>query len=206
LRQNPPDDPTKTLPPKTDWVSLWRGTLAGDRRSTNEFVRLIEPGVHRLFLSLARNSDIARELTQEFFLRLFENDKRRLSLFDPSRSVPLPKYLGVVARHQFFSWRRRKGTGMDDESVRLEDVAAVLGTDPTVVQELAVRELYEAVDRLEGPERLAVLYRLDGLRDREIAEVMGLAVGTVATLLRRARLRLRDDLDGGWYHMARGDE
>ena len=53
--------------------------------------------------------------------------------------------------------------------------------------------LYAALARLSGEHRdVLVMKDLEGLKYEEIAEVMGVPIGTVRSRLHRARLELRD--------------
>jgi RNA polymerase sigma-70 factor (ECF subfamily) len=49
----------------------------------------------------------------------------------------------------------------------------------------------------EGEREVFVLYDVEGYRHKEIAELMGISVGTSKSQLHRARMLLRRRLDGG---------
>ena len=68
------------------------------------------------------------------------------------------------------------------------------GLDPERLADSADRRarLERAVRALPLPLRQCVVLRLEGLRDAEIAEVVGISVGNVAVRLTRARRMLRD--------------
>ncbi|GII02879.1 RNA polymerase sigma factor [Planobispora takensis] len=142
---------------------------------------------------IGRRLDIAtaEDLAAETFLIAF----RRRGRFDPGRGAVRPWLYGIatnlVNRHRRAELRRyrvlaRTGPPADDD-----------GHDQRVVDRVAagvtVGRLSEALARLSRGERDAVLLAAYGeLTYDEIAEALGVACGTVASRLSRARTKLRD--------------
>ncbi len=68
------------------------------------------------------------------------------------------------------------------------------GPDPVLASELATR-LAAAMDRLAAEHRVVIsLFAVDGLRHTQIAEILGVPVGTVWSRLHAARKRLAAEL------------
>ncbi len=181
-----------------DWILLWTRCLAGDREACRILAEAVYPPILSLFACRTKNEDDACDLTQTFFLRLFEDDKRRLRSFDPSRGVPLLSYLRVIATRQFIDWTRSRGRDRGGRRVDIEKCHELLGVEPDVARKLSMREIHDAVERLPERECIGSTLLLMGLRGPEIARAMGLTEGGVAALLWRARQNLRNALRGGW--------
>jgi RNA polymerase sigma-70 factor (ECF subfamily) len=96
-----------------------------------------------------------------------------------------------VAHNRGLSHRFRQPT----RTLPLEAAAEVMdhGTAPDDAAQRNDRsmQLREAVGQLPDGMRQAVVLRLEGLPDREIADVMGISVNNVAVRLTRARALLR---------------
>jgi RNA polymerase sigma-70 factor (ECF subfamily) len=82
---------------------------------------------------------------------------------------------------------------------RQDEMAASLAAPPTPLEEIERHEeherLYRALDRLPDSYRTAIiLYDIDGLSSSEVAELTGVAVGTVWVRLHRGRAKLLEAL------------
>lgn len=163
------------------WIS--RVVAHDDHEAFAELVRLHQSAV-RQFLRRLTGGDWSRadDLAQETFWKAYRNIG------------------GFQARGRFLSWlfriayqlfvteqRRRRGIAL----VRLPDDVREEGD---AGQRLAdSRTFDQLMDMLRPEERAAVvLYYRHDLTHPEIAETLELPLGTVKSLLRRARLKLRE--------------
>ena len=144
-----------------------------------QLVPLYEPLQRRLFM-IIRDQDQAVELTQEAYERAwrawntFDGREPRAWLFRIGTRLALNRL-----RH--FGIRRRVEATLRDDP-----------PSPTV----ANPDLWDALGAIRALERAALLLHvLEGYSYAEIAEILGVAEGTVASLVSRAnehlRLRLR---------------
>jgi RNA polymerase sigma-70 factor (ECF subfamily) len=110
--------------------------------------------------------------------------------------APFPAWLAAIAARQAYAalsrLTRRESDG-DDE-------IAALGVDP---EEPSI-DLERALAGLRDMQRLVVvLHDVEGFTHEEIAEQLGIAVGTSKATLFRARRALRMSLNGGVQNAAR---
>jgi len=124
----------------------------------------------------------ADDAAQDVFIVL----ARRLDEVEPlrERSFLFGTLLRGVATRRRSTGRRREDLGA---SVELEAAGTL---DPEALSELAgARPLLQTIlDALPEPQRAVfILYELEELELREIAELLGIASGTVASRLRSAR-------------------
>ncbi|MEQ9397952.1 MAG: sigma-70 family RNA polymerase sigma factor [Longimicrobiales bacterium] len=160
---------------------------AGDERAFRELYDAHVDRVYRLAYRMAGEDDLARDFTQEAFLRAFQKlDQFRGDaafstwLHSIAVSVSL-NGLRKVDRH-----RKRERS--------LEDAAPISARGRTV--DPGVRDrLKDAVDGLSDIYRTVFLmHDLEGYSHGEIAEALGVAEGTSKARLFRARAKLRDAL------------
>ena len=167
-------------------------TLTERVRSLFEQMRI---PVFRYVMRKTRDSGRAEEITQETFLRLFRHLKE-------DRSVDNPKaWLFTVASNLAIDASRADSHIQDlDETTwnRIED-RRLGAADPEklALQRERLERLRLAVLNLTALQRECLHLRAEGLRYREIAELMDISVSTVADAVRRATLRLAREFEPG---------
>jgi RNA polymerase sigma-70 factor (ECF subfamily) len=151
--------------------------------------------LHRLARRLTGDDRDAEDLVQETYAHALA----ALDRFEPG--TDLRAWLLRILRNAHVSaWRRaRHGPrALEDEA----DPEGPVADDPFLRGELGPEQLravvgteIEAALAALGPDaRAVVLLHLEGLTDRELAEVMGWPIGTVKSRLFRARAALRSRL------------
>jgi RNA polymerase sigma factor (sigma-70 family) len=148
--------------------------------------------LHR-YLARRLGASTADELAAETFTVAFRNWDR----LDPGRPVR-PWLYGIAANLVRHHWRKEQRmlrayarTGVDP--VVADEQAAVERVDAQALQ----RELAEALAALRPAEReILLLHAWAELSDAEIADAIGLPVGTVKSRLSRTRERLRNQFAG----------
>jgi RNA polymerase sigma-70 factor (ECF subfamily) len=172
---------------------------AGEPAAFDYLVRERSGDVYALLYRLTEDPEEARDLTQETFLRAFQNISRFRG--DANLKTWLYRIALNQARNRWRWWRRRRrdltvsldaerGQGEQPLSASLRAV----GANPE--QETLAREretsLRNALRSLSRPYREAVILRdVEGLSYEEIAASLEISVGTVKSRLSRGRLELR---------------
>lgn len=109
--------------------------------------------------------------------------------------MPFSPWMATITVRTARNWmaKRSRMTALKDDAISL-DVAATGHPDPlgALIADEGDRQLWRAVSALSAGQRTVVLlrYRQD-MSVRQIAGALGVTVGTVKTLLFRARQRLR---------------
>ena len=151
--------------------------------------------VFRYVKRKTRDSGRAEEITQETFLRLFRHLKEE-------RSVENPKaWLFTVAHNLAIDASRDDSHFQDlDETTwnRIEDKRLqAANPEQLTLQRERLERLRLAVLNLTALQRECLHLRAEGLRYREIADLMNISVSTVADAVRRATLKLSREFEGG---------
>lgn len=137
--------------------------------------------VYALSLSVLRDPDLAADATQQTFLKAW----KAAATYDPEREFR-PWIYAIARRTAIDIYRKRR------RIVPSEDVDQVM-TPPGLETTWEVFEVRAALDKLPDAERMVVqLSHLDGLTHREIAERLGIPVGTVKSRSHRAHQRLSE--------------
>jgi RNA polymerase sigma-70 factor (ECF subfamily) len=150
--------------------------------------------VYNLARYLLRNSADAEDAAQECYLRALRH-------FDSYRGPEMKPWLFAILRNVCRAeLARRSGSaiGMDEDALADESVAPVWQEPPASPEAAIMRDWdAEAIRRLIAelpvPFREAIVLReINDLSYREIADVVGVPVGTVMSRLARARCMLRE--------------
>lgn len=169
----------------------------GDVSAFDELYERYATMVYNLALGLASDPEEAADLTQEIFLRLYRHLAKfrgRSSLKTWVFRVALNHCRSRLARRRNPFVRPLSGGGVLDEQPPRPDPAR----DPE--ERASAREERErvaaAIARLPRVFREAVVLRdLQGLAYREVADVLGVRIGTVRSRIARGREQLRDLLE-----------
>jgi RNA polymerase sigma-70 factor (ECF subfamily) len=153
--------------------------------------------VFSLALKMVADREVAEEVTQEVFLRIW----RHARTYDPARGRVPTWVLGLTHHLSIDQIRRRKVQAVPMPVSDDGEPLATQVADPSIDVERDVwgaerREvLIEALRYLPAPQREVIeqaYYR--GLTQVEIAQLIGIPLGTVKTRLRLGLRKLRDIL------------
>ena len=163
----------------------------GDMPAWGDLVAEHADGVYRLAYRLSGNQHDAEDLTQETFMRVFRSlDKYQAGTFEG--------WLHRITTNLFLDMVRHRS------KIRMEalpeDYERVPGTDMTPEQAYSVANLdpalQSALDGLAPDFRVAVvLCDVVGMSYDEIAETLGVKMGTVRSRIHRGRSQLRAALE-----------
>ena len=174
-------------------ADLVGSALSGSERAFQEIVRRYQRPVFSVILRVIRDPSRAEELAQDSFVKAF----LRLDTYQPERKFST--WLLTIAHHVAIDEVRRGSLRTSPlEEASTEDLSKKYeGDNPydiTERNELAL-VLDEAIRRLrpEYAELITLRYEQD-LTIEDIAEITGLAVGTIKSSLHRARKDLADSL------------
>lgn len=149
--------------------------------------------VYALCLRMAGNATVAEDMTQEAFVRAWE------SLASFRGESALGTWLCRIAINVVLMRRRKEmrraawevGTADFDPGSEIERASPVRGSDE--IGPGLRMDLEEAIAALpEGARTVFVLHDVEGYRHQEIAEQIGIALGTSKAHLHRARRLLRE--------------
>jgi len=150
--------------------------------------------VYRLAYRLAGDDELARELTQDTFVRAFE----RLGSFRGESK--LSTWLHAVATSVVLNGLR-KAKRFRQRETDLDEATGISGAPPPAEPDLK-RRLAQAIDRLPKGYRIVfVMHDVEGYTHEEIGAALGIETGTSKAQLSRARGKLREalaDFAGEW--------
>ena len=173
-------------PDVDDTDALLHRCASGDRAA---FRLLYDRWGNRLYgiaLRITRQAALAADATQDAFVQIWQQAHQ----FDPERGSPDAWLIGIVRYRALDIVRRRSrevpGYEPEDREDESPDALARL------VSTAEGAALHRCLNELEEDRRrLVVLAFVDGLSHSDLAERMGVPLGTVKSWIRRSLISLR---------------
>ena len=161
--------------------------FAGRSSEVTVLYRELRKPLLRYLVCLGLSSDEAQDVVQDSFVSLQHHlagggtqDNIRGWLFRVAHNQ---------ARNRQTSYHRRFAEPLDSE---MDFIAAGATPEKAVLEKEKFRRLRSAIGLLAESERECLLLRAEGLRYREIGDVLGLATSTVADTVERAIKKLAE--------------
>lgn len=170
-----------------DNEALVEGLRAGDDEAFHLLLDQFETPVYRFFFYSHRDHDRAEDQCAETFSNMITAIHKMSSPPDSLKAFVFGVARNVMRR----GWRQKQLYLPGDELIALN-----IDNRPDACRVAAGREqvarVMEAIERFDDPERQVLLLRfVEELHLAEIAQVLGLPVGTVKSHIHRCRKRLR---------------
>jgi RNA polymerase sigma-70 factor (ECF subfamily) len=178
-------------------------TLAssGGVEAREELARRHRTSAYLLALQLLGNRDDALDVAQEAMLHFFAS----LGRIAPGRAVR-PWLLAIVRNQARDFWRRRRvrraeSIEADPDALLSQMVDAGPDPEESVRRAELRRRVWRAMAALSADHReIVVLRDYHGLSYHELAQTLGIRIGTVMSRLHAARQRLRTRLTEEGFH------
>ncbi len=180
-----------------DDESLVRAAQAGDLDAFNILVQRHERPVFNVALRLLRDVGLAEDATQDTFIRAWQN-------IGSFQTGSVRSWLYKIATNRSYDMlrasSRRPAGSLEAEMVEIEPIWSSGGASEESPDAHALRQelsiyLERALTALPDDQRMVVmLVDVQGLDYHEVADVMGIALGTVKSRLSRARAKVRQAL------------
>lgn len=166
--------------------------LAGEEGAYGLLLKKYKRPVFSLVYRMVRQREEAEELASEAFFKAF----RALPGFDPAQ--PFSSWIFKIASNLSIDWLRRRKmetSSLDEEGSVWELPDERPTAEDVLEKKQTMRVVEEAIGRLAPDYRAVVLLRHQEERSyEEIADILGLPLGTVKIRLFRAREELKKRL------------
>lgn len=203
------DNSTQTYEILTDEELVRAFLLDQDEEAFNEIVSRYTDKIYRLTLKITRNPSDAEEVLQEVFLILIEKlyTFREDSKFSTwlYRVAANASYLNLKAKKKYVNNVSLEDYAPYDEDGILKGIQTKDWSnlpDEVLLSQEGAEIIEKAVNELPEPYRVVFHLRdVEGLKNEEVGEILGLSLPAVKSRILRARLFLRDKLSDYFYEL-----
>ncbi len=190
-RSTPPPG-SRPHPPEIDELTLER-CRRGDHQAFFQFVKRYERPVFAVISRVTHPSSdaVVEELAQDVFLKAFDS----LSNFDVKRSARVSTWLLTIATRVAIDHQRKHSTWREQTIERLPDGAVHDRADDWLIGKQLEERFAELVAELPPENRAAfVLRTYHDYSYQDIAETLGLEIGTVKSRVSRTKQHIIERL------------
>jgi len=170
-------------------LELIRAAAAGDTAAFEQLYRQHYRRVYSLCLRMLGNQTQAEDLTQEVFLQVF----RKLGSFRGDSAFTT--WLHRLTVNQVLMHFRKRGVKLEHTSEE-GDFTNVVDTPLQSTRRISMVDrlaLEKAIAELPpGYRTVFTLHDIEGYEHEEIADMLGVSIGTSKSQLHKARMRLRE--------------
>lgn len=166
----------------------------------NDLFNTYQKPIYNYVLRMMRDDDIAEELSQEIFIKAFNN----LSSFRGDSKISTWIYqIATNTCLDYFRtshYKKSKSTDLLDEDIvadetRSEDISRILSLEESMIKSEMAECIRDYIESLPGDYRtVIILHDLEGFKNREIAGILNCSLDQVKIRLHRARKKLQSIL------------
>ncbi len=171
---------------------LVRRMMEDDREAFDQLMEYYYPKTLRMAYLISGSFADSEDIVQETFVLCYMNRKK---LREPQH---FERWLYKTLTREAWRVCRRSRREQPVEEVFGENTPGGASVLEEVIKNSRDRALYEAIGKLPGKQRTAVvLYYFNAMGTKEIAGIMGCLEGTVKSRLYTARVNLKEALEHG---------
>jgi RNA polymerase sigma-70 factor (ECF subfamily) len=182
-------EPDVSIDPEQDLICRWK---RGEKQAFEALVKRHMADAFYVAYGYVGNAEDARDLSQEAFVKAYQ---ARAS-FDEGRPF-YPWFYRIIKNHCLnFVTRRHRHVSLDDENEHREIPSPAASPLEDLEESERKRLVRAALDRLSEDHReIIVLKDFKDHSYREIADILGIPIGTVMSRLYYARQTLRATIE-----------
>ena len=183
------DGTNNVAPNSLSDYELAQAAARGDMQAFETVYKRHHRRVYSLCLRMVANATEAEDLTQEVFIQLF----RKIGSFRGESAFTTWLHR-LTVNHVLMHFRKRgvrlEKTTDEGEIGEIQDFLQAATERPRFVDRIA---LDKAISELPpGYRTVFVLHDVEGFEHEEVADMLGVSVGTSKSQLHKARMRLRE--------------
>ena len=166
-----------------DAMSEQTAATQKDKITFDEAFMLHHRTVFRAARSVVRDAGLAEDVTQEVFIRLYDNQ----DVFE-NEEMLRPWLIRVALNTAKNTIRGNIRANIRDENyVKEQEEHSVFSIEATYEQREQASEVHRALEKVKEPLRSCLILKQQGLSYKEIAETLSLTETSIGTFIARAR-------------------
>jgi len=158
----------------------------GDQEAWNMMINSYSKSVYNIALNFFAERDIAQDVTQEIFIKIYHN----LDKFREEKN--LSSWIFTISRNYCIDyWRKNKKYFVNTQELDERIGFGKPTPEENLITESEIEKLRKKISQLDPELRLILILRdIQDLSYRDIAEKFSIPEGTVKSRINRARVKL----------------
>ncbi|MCG2812190.1 MAG: RNA polymerase sigma factor [Candidatus Aminicenantes bacterium] len=158
----------------------------GDQEAWNMMINSYSKSVYNIALNFFGERDIAQDVTQEIFIKIYHN----LDKFREEKN--LSSWIFTISRNYCIDyWRKNKKYFVNTQELDEKIGFGKPTPEENLITESEIEKLRKKISQLDPELRLILILRdIQDLSYRDIAEKFSIPEGTVKSRINRARVKL----------------
>jgi RNA polymerase sigma-70 factor, ECF subfamily len=158
----------------------------GDHEAWNQMINSYSKSVYNIALNFFAERDVAQDVTQEIFIKIYHN----LDKFREDRNFS--SWVFTLSRNYCIDyWRKNKKYFLQTQELDEKIGSAKPTPEENSINESEIEKLRKKITQLEPELRMILILRdIQDLSYQEIAKNFSIPEGTVKSRINRARLKL----------------
>ncbi|MCG8568889.1 MAG: RNA polymerase sigma factor [Spirochaetes bacterium] len=158
----------------------------GDTEAFNLLYEKYQQSVYRFIYTLIGNSMETEDIFQEVFLSLYRNRKTYIHL------AKFSTYLFTITRSRCIDYlRKMKPETLSDEEYPVDQIRDERNIQDQLDKQEIYRDYYQLLENMPEIKKTALFLKdMEGYDYQSIAEILNKPLGTVKTIIHRARERV----------------
>ncbi len=176
----------------SDPTQLIRAIADGDRNAFQELYTLFSEKVYNTALSYTQNEQDAEEVAQDVFTSIFKNAKH----FKENATVSTWVYRITVNTSLNLLKKRKRRFAFISFGDSVKEKPDFVHPGILMEHQESAKALFKVIDGLALQQKTAfILSFIEDLPRQEVADIMGLSLKAVESLLQRSKRNLREKLE-----------
>lgn len=175
--------------------------MSGDKEAFGELVKQYESMVYNTAMQALRNAEDAYDVSQEVFIKAwrsigsFRGESKFSTWIYRITSNQIKDYIRAKSRHATLSLSEYDNDNDTDKEIDIPDASRSVMPEEVYLRDELRDTVREAIASMSADHRQIIVLRdIEGYSYEEIAEMLGLEIGTVKSRINRARNAVKDFL------------
>ena len=172
-------------------IDIIKSVSAGDKNAFRLLYDLYSERVYNTALSYIKAEEQAEEITQDVFVSIYKNAhqfKGNSKLSTWIYRITINKSLNQI--------KKKKRVDMFNQSIEHVDKSDFNHPGVLLENKELAKQLFTVIDNLPDSQKTAfIMSYIEDLPRQEVADIMGLSLKAVESLLQRAKKNLRSNLE-----------
>ena len=176
-------------------IKIIKRCQMGDKEAFQELISEYHPFVYKFLYKLSENEEVAKDLTQDTFIKVIKNIEK----FEIKGSAKFSTYIITISKNLYIDYLRQEKRILlnipIDQYPNLKDINTDI--EEAVIDKLCRQDVIENMNKLTEEQKIAIKMKyIEGLTLKEIGTVLNVEPKTIKSRIHNGIVKLRKMFEG----------